>query len=70
MKDSGPSRRRVWILELGLALWALLVFVRLAGLQIGDYTALAAKAQRQQSRTIEVQAPRGIIEGRNLRPLA
>lgn len=70
MRQSGPSRRRIWILELGLALWALLIFVRLAGLQIGDYTSLAAKARRQQSRTITVQAPRGIIYGRNLRPLA
>lgn len=58
------------MLELGLALWALLVIVRLAGLQLGDYAVLAARAQRQQSRTIELQAPRGVIFDRNLHPLA
>ena len=58
------------MLELGLALWALVVIARLAGLQIGDYAALSARAQRQQSRTIEVSAPRGVIYDRNLHPLA
>lgn len=64
------TSRRIWLFEAALVVWIAAVLVRLVCLQVVDYSWLAHKAERQQSRTIEVQGPRGILYDRNLHPLA
>lgn len=70
MRASVPSSRRVWLLEAALAVWVLAVLVRLFCLQVLDYHRLESRAERQQSRTVEVDAPRGMLLDRHLHPLA
>lgn len=70
MRASAPPSRRVWLLEAALAVWILAILTRLFCLQVVDYHWLERKADRQQSRTIEVTAPRGVIYDRHLHPLA
>jgi len=61
---------RLWGLGVLLLLWATAVLVRLFVLQVVDYAWLTRKAERQQSRTIEIEARRGVIFDRDLHPLA
>jgi cell division protein FtsI (penicillin-binding protein 3) len=82
--DSGarPTRRssaaaptaspvfRIWLLAGLLLLWGFAVAGRLIVLQLFDYSWLAGKAERQQSRVIEVDAGRGAVFDRNMHPLA
>ena len=58
------------MLGAGLVLWAIGLFARLYFLQIIQYVDLLARAQRQQSRIIEVAPKRGTIYDRLMKPLA
>lgn len=64
------SPRRIWLLEGALLAWVAVVLVRLFCLQVVDYGGLERRAQRQQSRTLVLDAPRGVIYDRNFHPLA
>lgn len=63
-------RGRLWLLYGGLAVWALVVWLRLAQVQLLDHGAWAQLASEQQEKTIEVQQPRGEILTRDGRVLA
>ena len=63
-------RRRVWVAAGVIALWAVTIQARLVYLQVVRHTELAAKADRQQSRTIEAPAKRAEIVDRNGHVLA
>jgi cell division protein FtsI (penicillin-binding protein 3) len=63
-------RARLGIAAAGLAAWALVLEVRLVHLQIFQHDELAARAERQQLRTIEAPAKRGEIRDRAGRVLA
>jgi len=63
-------RRRVWVAAGIIALWAVTIQARLVYLQVVRHTELAAKADRQQSRTIEAPAKRAEIVDRNGHVLA
>ncbi len=62
--------RRITLMEAVLVGWAVLVCARLFDLQVFNYGFLLHKAERQQLRTIDVSAPRGVIYDRDLHPLA
>ncbi|MGH9579932.1 MAG: penicillin-binding protein [Terriglobales bacterium] len=64
------SYRRLYILGGILLLWAALIALRLADLQVLRYGDLLQRAQRQQQRTIEVSPRRGVIYDRNGHELA
>ena len=68
-RQSTP-RYRLFTLQAGLTLWALLVVARLFWLQVVDHNWLAHRAQLQQQRTVTVEAQRGAIYDRHLTPLA
>ncbi|MFB3920382.1 MAG: penicillin-binding protein [Terriglobia bacterium] len=53
-----------------LAVWMLGLVIRLYQLQVIEYVDLAARAERQQQRTVETSPPRGTVFDRNLHPLA
>lgn len=53
-----------------LALWMTGLVVRLYHLQVIQYVEMAARAERQQQRTVETAPTRGTLLDRNLRPLA
>src|SRR6185369_1365980 len=54
-------RRRVWVAAAVIALWAVAIQARLVYLQVVRHKELAAKADRQQMRTIEGPAKRATI---------
>ena len=53
-----------------LAVWMTGLVVRLYHLQVIQYVELAARAERQQQRTVEIAPKRGTLLDRNLHPLA
>ena len=53
-----------------LAVWMIGLVVRLYHLQVIEYVELAARAERQQQRTVETAPTRGTLFDRNLHPLA
>jgi len=63
-------RQRVWVAAAFIALWAVGIQVRLFYLQVVRHKELAAKADRQQLRTIEAPAKRAQIVDRNGHVLA
>ncbi len=73
MAASNPGKdaqKRIYILAVVFALWALLICGRLVQLQVFDYGKLEQHAQRQQQRTIEVAPRRGLIFDRSGHELA
>ena len=68
--DSGQHRRiRIVMAVLGAAAF-LPVLVRLGWLMVASYDAYSALALANQSRTTQVQSPRGVIYDRNMNILA
>src|SRR5438067_10145025 len=67
--DPSPQRRLLTLAGL-LALWLFLICARLIQLQIFQYGDYVARAARQQQRSVEVAAQRGVIYDRNRRELA
>src|SRR6185436_13201457 len=63
-------RKRVWVAAAFIALWAVAIESRLFYLQVVRHKELAAKADRQQLRTIEAPAKRAEIVDRNGHVLA
>ena len=53
-----------------LAVWIIGLVARLYHLQVIQYVELAARAERQQQRTVEIAPTRGTLFDRNLQPLA
>ena len=53
-----PMRFRIWIAAGVIALWAAAIQARLVHLQVVSHAELAAKADRQQLRTITAPAKR------------
>lgn len=73
MATSTPRNRankRLYLLAAILVLWASAICLRLGYLQIFRYGEFEQRAQRQQQRTTEVAAKRGIIYDRTGRELA
>ncbi len=64
------NNHRLYLLGSMLLLWALAIGVRLVYLQIFSYGDFEQRAQRQQQRTTEVAARRGIIYDRSGHELA
>ena len=60
-----PMRLRIWIAAGAIALWAAAIQTRLVYLQVVSHAELAAKADRQQLRTIAAPAKRAEIVDRN-----
>jgi cell division protein FtsI/penicillin-binding protein 2 len=69
---SAPATSKTRIIFLGAFafLWLALLLTRLVDLQILRHADLAARAQRQQQRTLEITPQRGVIYDRNGRELA
>jgi len=65
-----PMRLRIWIAAGAIALWAVAIQTRLVYLQVVSHAELAAKADRQQLRTIAAPAKRAGIVDRNGHVLA
>jgi cell division protein FtsI (penicillin-binding protein 3) len=63
-------RRRLVVAALLLAFWATGIVVRLVYLQVLQYDVLLARAERQQSQTIDINPGRGEITDRHGRVLA
>jgi cell division protein FtsI (penicillin-binding protein 3) len=63
-------KRRLIVAAVALALWSAGIEARLIYLQVVRHDDLAARAERQQSRTVESAAKRGDILDRNGRVLA
>src|SRR3954451_12372902 len=68
--SSNVSVKRLYVFGGVLVLWALLICARLVNLQVVQYGDFQQRASRQQQRTIEVDAPRGVIFDRNGHELA
>ena len=68
--QSKDAQKRIYILAAIFVFWAVVVCGRLVQLQIFDYGELEQHAQRQQQRTIEVAARRGLIFDRSGHELA
>lgn len=68
--DRPRTPGRSLLLGAGLVLWTIGLFARLYFLQIIQYVDFLARAQRQQSRIIEVTPKRGTIYDRQMQPLA
>ncbi len=64
------ANQRLYLLGAMLMLWAAVICLRLVYLQIFRYGDFEQRAQRQQQRTTEVAAKRGIIYDRTGRELA
>ncbi len=64
------TKSRLTFLGVFSFLWLALLFARLVDLQVIRHPELAARAQRQQQRTLEVTPKRGVISDRNGRELA
>jgi len=60
-----PMRARIWVAAGFIALWAVAIQARLVHLQVISHAELAAKADRQQLRTIAAPAKRAEIVDRN-----
>ncbi|MCX6624083.1 MAG: penicillin-binding protein [Acidobacteria bacterium] len=69
-RSEGDSLARVRTVTRALLLWAVLVFCRLVHLQVVQHEDLARQADSQQTKQVEILAPRGKILDRNGRPLA
>ncbi|HTC77489.1 MAG TPA: hypothetical protein VK657_02685, partial [Terriglobales bacterium] len=67
--DPSPQRRLLTLAGL-LALWLFVICARLIQLQIFQYGDYVVRAARQQQRSVEVAAQRGVIYDRNRRELA
>jgi len=63
-------RQRLLLFAGILLLWLAAIAGRLVYLQVIRYGDFVQRAQKQQQRTIEVAAPRGVIYDRNGRELA
>jgi cell division protein FtsI (penicillin-binding protein 3) len=68
--EDPPPIRRLRILIRLFLLWALLILATLVQLQIVKHGEFARMARAQQQREVEINAPRGMILDRNLKPLA
>ena len=66
----GGSERRLYFLGGILILWAAFICARLINLQVVHYGDFEQQARRQQQRTIEVSARRGVIFDRSGHELA
>jgi cell division protein FtsI/penicillin-binding protein 2 len=62
--------RRSLLLGALLAVWMVVILLRLYDLQIIQYAGLMNRAERQQERVVEVAPHRGTIYDRSMRPLA
>jgi len=63
-------KRRLLVAALALVAWSVVIEARLVYLQVGRHADLSARAERQQSRTVETTAKRGDILDRDGRVLA
>ena len=63
-------KRRLLVAALALVAWSAVIEARLVYLQVGRHADLSARAERQQSRTVETTAKRGDILDRDGRVLA
>jgi len=70
VREPGLGLRRVRVFEWLLCLWVAAILTRLVFLQVVDYSWPKHRAERQQSRTVDLSAQRGIIYDRNLHPMA
>ncbi len=68
--NGSGADKRLYVLAGLLFLWIVCIGLRLVYLQVFQYGELLVRAQRQQQRTIEVAARRGVIYDRNGRELA
>ncbi|HLG14146.1 MAG TPA: penicillin-binding protein [Blastocatellia bacterium] len=64
------SGRRLGLIQGLLIVWMLVIGARLASLQLHDYAALRARADRQQRAAIDLSPTRGVIYDRNGNELA
>jgi cell division protein FtsI (penicillin-binding protein 3) len=64
------GKRRLYVLAGVLSLWCVAIVLRLVYLQVFEYGEFEQRAQRQQQRTVEVAAQRGIIYDRSGHELA
>ncbi len=63
-------RSRIFVVAAGMALWTIGIEARLFVLQVWQFDAMVARAERQQLRTIETPAKRGEILDRHGKVLA
>jgi cell division protein FtsI (penicillin-binding protein 3) len=63
-------RTRSWLVWGGLALWAVVVWLRLAQIQVLEHQEWEAESMRQREKTVEVAGARGDIRSRDGRLLA
>jgi cell division protein FtsI (penicillin-binding protein 3) len=68
--STSGATRRLYFLGAFLFLWLFAIVYRLVNLQVVKYGEFEQRAQRQQQRTIDISARRGIIYDRNGRELA
>jgi len=68
-EEPQPVRRVRWVARV-LAVWALVLLGRLVELQLLRHDDFRRLALSQQQKVIEIEAPRGMILDRNLKPLA
>src|SRR5580658_1967272 len=70
-QSAAPLRRmRFYLICVVFLVWAFLIAGRLFWLQIVRHAEFVERAQKQQQRTFEVAARRGVLYDRNLRELA
>ncbi len=69
-RNSNSTRNRLYILSALLVLWCGGICFRLVYLQIFRYDAFLKQAARQQTRTVEIAAKRGLVYDRAGRELA
>src|SRR5579862_3004567 len=67
-----PQQQKLRLIFVGafLALWIVAVCVRLVVLQVVQYGRYSQLALRQQQKTVDVSARRGVIYDRNMNELA
>jgi cell division protein FtsI (penicillin-binding protein 3) len=68
--STNGATRRLYFLGAFLFLWLFAIVYRLVNLQVVKYGEFAQRAQKQQQRTIDISARRGIIYDRNGHELA
>ncbi len=65
-----PRRLRFALLAFLFILWALVIFIRLAWLQLGEHHKFVEMAAEQQQHGFEIAPRRGVLYDRNLHELA
>lgn len=60
-KTQGYKKSRIVLVILGIALWSVLILIRLVQLQIFDHSSFAQLAAQRQQNSRAIHAPRGLI---------